>query len=444
MPDPPPAPPPPLSPPARRRAARLALAVPSLTLLAATAALLVGASPRGLVAARVYGGPSRGPGPHALRLACARYAVGVEDPVALEGLAVAIGGQTLPAACDGAGHGDLALPAGLALPERPAIEVRRGDRTLARGVADVSTQAWQRAFTARPARVPVAASPGPPFELLVDGGALAVGQRSRAWLRGRAADLSAPPRALGFGAEAGAPAPLGGGGGWAFDLRATFVQASVSLAPGPGEGGERWQAEASLPVIAGAPVVEALASEGGRLRAIVRSPSGRGDAYARVVDREGRRDGALVPLSRRSPEGWPEGEWSAPAPPPGAPAWLIVSASVDGGPALALPLPPGGEPRDGAFVPDALWVDGLAPARAAEAARLGRARWAVAALVASGALLEAWLLVWLQRARALVTGEPAGERIPLRPLRSGWLALALGVVWLAFVIIGILLGAGLG
>lgn len=435
---------PPLSPRARKRAAHLALAVPSLTLLAALGALLVGASPRALLAARVYGGPSRGPGPHSLRLACARYALGIEDPVAIEGLIVEIEGQALPASCDETGHADLALPPGLSLPERPPLVVRRGGLVLVRGTADIPTGVWQNSFSARPSRVPVATSPGPPPELLINGGVLAVGQGSRAWLRGRASPEGPPPRLLGRGADVGAPSVLEGGQGWAFDVKVTFLQASLSISSGVGPEGERWQAEASLPVIAGAPVVEALASEGGRLHAIVRSPSGREDAYARVVDREGRRYGARVPLTKRSPEGWPEGELSILAPPPDRPAWLVVSASVDGGPALGLPLPPSGEPRDGAFVPDVLWLDGLAPARAVETARLGRARWAVAALVASGALLEAWLLVWLQRARALIMNELADERLPLRPLGSGRLAIALGVVWLAFVIIGILLGAGLG
>ncbi|HEU4535077.1 MAG TPA: hypothetical protein VFS00_13210, partial [Polyangiaceae bacterium] len=191
----------------------------------------------------------------------------------------------------------------------------------------------------------------------------------------------------------------------------------------------------------------------------------------RIVDPSGRRHGARVRLTDRSAEGWPEGDFSAPAPPAGGPAWLVVSASADGGPGVSLPLPPGDEPRDGAWVSDLLWVDGLVEASADDRARGRRARWAVAALVASGALLEAWLLVALQRARGPLevvsgagfgagagagagagTGAGAGgggpdegdERVPLRPLRVGWLAVVLGVVWLGFVVVGILLGAGLG
>ncbi len=452
------APPPPDPSPApapRPRAARLALAVPSLTVLAATAALVAGASPRELVAVRVWGGPLEGPGPHSLRLACVRHSVGVEDPIALVGLTVEIEGRALPAACDAAGHADLALPvvAGGAPPGRPRLAVRQGGRLLAQGRAGAPAAAWRRAFAPRPARVPLAAASPPPFELLIPGGALAVGQTARAWLRGRAAPTEAPPRVQASGAEAGPLSPLEGGRGWAFDLRPTFVQASLALAPGLGEGGARWQAEASLPIVAGAPVVEALANEGGRLRALVRSPSGRETAYARVIDLAGRRHGALVPLAGRSPEGWPEGPLSAPAPPEGAPAWLVVSASAEGGPALALPLPPGAEPRDGAFAPDALWADGLVETLAGDAARRRRARWAVVALVASGALLEAWLLVRLQRTRALlgppVEGAEGAEEangagpVPLRPLGSARLALALFAVWLGFLVVAILLGAGL-
>ncbi|MCU0680979.1 MAG: hypothetical protein MUF34_01725 [Polyangiaceae bacterium] len=447
--------------------------MPTLTLVAATSALLVGASPRSLVAVRVFGGPSEGPGPHALRLACVRRLVGVEDPIALEGLRVELEGQSAPASCDDAGHADLTLPSGLVLPRRPRVVVRQNGLVLAQGQPSIGASAWRGAFTMRPARAPVAATPARPFELLIPGGLLAVGQRAnlRLWLRDAPSD-AAPPQAQGLGAEAGALVPLapfaasapstpfaasapsapsasfGAGRGWAFEVRPTFVQASLSFAPGPGDEA-RWQAEASLPVVAGAPVIESLASEGGRLRARLRSPSGRGDAYVRVVDLEGRRYGARVTLTSRSDDGWPEGELSAPAPPAGAPAWLVVSASVDGGPGVSLPLPPGDEPRDGAWVPDLLWADGLAEALSDEQARGRKVRWVVAALVASGALLEAWLLLNLQRARNLVVLAEGGpddgsERLPLRPLRASWLALVVGVVWLGFVVVGILLAAGLG
>jgi hypothetical protein len=428
---------------ARRLAARLALAVPSLTLLAATTALVATASPHESLAVRVYGGPSRGPGPHALRLACVRHFVGVEDVAPLDDLSIEVGGHALRASCDEAGHADLRLPADPPLPERPRVVVRRGQRTLARGEADWSPSAWQRTFTARPSRVPLAASPAAPFGLLIDGGALSVGQRARAWLLGPSLPPT-PPRALGLGAEVGPLAALDGGRGWAFDLRATYVQASLSFAPGPGDAGERWQAEARLPVIAGAPAVEAIAADDGSIKAIVRSPSGRSDAYARVIDREGRRYGARIPLTRRSPEGWPEGDLSAPSPPAEVPSWLVVSASVDGGPSLSLPLPLRAEPRDGMYTPDQLWIDGLVETLAGEAERRHRARWAVAALIASGALLEACLLLGLQRARTLVAFDPDADRLPLQPLGSGWLALALGVIWLGFVVVGILLSAGLG
>jgi hypothetical protein len=431
----------------RRLAARAALAVPSLTLLAAATALLAGASPRAVDAVRVFGGPAEGPGPHALRVACVRHVLGVEEPLALDGVELEVEGLVARASCDAAGHADLTLPAGAPLPARPHLVARRGGGVLARGRVGAGARAWRDAFVPRPARVPVAAPPARPLELSLPGGALAVGQRARAWLRGPAPEAG-PPRLLGLGAEVGAPALVGGGGAWTFDVRPTFVQATLGVGPGPRDDGA-WQAEASLPVVAGAPVVEALADDAGTLRAVVRSPAGRAEAYVRLVDLDGRRFGAKVPLGRASADGWPEGDLAVPAPPPGAAGWLVVSASVEGGPAVTLPLPPDAEPRDGAWAPDALWADGLVEALDAERARRRRGRRAVTGLVASGALLEAWLLLALQRARRSVAAPPAAlgapddRPLPLGPLGAGRLALALGVVWLGFVVLGVLLGAGL-
>ena len=84
------------------------LVVPAITLAVAVALLLAFATPRTLIAVRLWGGPTEA-GSQAVRLQCVRRAVGVEDGVPLGDLVLHVGSLDLPCSCDERGYGEVRI-----------------------------------------------------------------------------------------------------------------------------------------------------------------------------------------------------------------------------------------------------------------------------------------------------------------------------------------------
>jgi hypothetical protein len=381
------------------------LVVPAVTILAAGFAMVTLATPRVLVAVRVWGGPTAA-GTQSVRLQCVRRAIGIDDSVAVDGLEVDIAGQRSSARCgeDGQAEVTVTLPS----EGRARVRVVRAGVVLAEGDARVTRSEWLRDAVEFPTQV--AGGGTLAVRASVEGGVVVMGRPTRIRLR-VAEELRAPGalRVSCGGCEVSEPRPAEGG----LDVvvTPTFVTASLSLEQARAEGAAaRGAWEARLPVASGALSVDSLRNHSARIAGVVRAPQVRSRAYVRVQDGLGRRAAAALALS-------PDGRGGSFAPfelPLGAldePAWLVVSPepSLGSPSALSWPLPPPSAsahrgagpdqpPADGRVVPDKLWLDGLEPMYARERARVDGMLGSVGAVIAMGALLESLLLY--ERSRA--------------------------------------------
>lgn len=402
------------------------LIVPAVTFAVATVALVGLTRPRTLLAARLYGGPTSEAG--SVRLACVRRAVGVEDPVALDGLDVQLGPHVLSTRCDADGMAELPLPRGE--PGPIAIRVAHGEDVLAVGRVEVSVASWLDGAHVRSARVRGGGALDGHAE--VPGGALATEHTSevRVVLRGGtgAASLDANGADLGpvrlvDGATDESPTLS-----LVVPVTPRFTQVTLDAR----RSGATWQGR--LPVVAGQPTIESLEPRGAELHVRIVAPGRRAHAYVRLDAARGRRQArrvALVGDDRAS-----RGETTL-TDPGERPAWLVVGDSPDLPPDESTGTPlPGGAGLDGRVVRDAAWLDGMPRVRAADEHRSRTVVRLVVALVASGALLEVFLVLDAARASrdklaahlaALGDDAPAAAEQP-RP----WLPLVLGLSAVAF------------
>ncbi|MCU0657445.1 MAG: hypothetical protein MUF64_19950 [Polyangiaceae bacterium] len=415
------------------------LVVPAVTLAVAVALLLAFATPRTLIAVRLWGGPTEG-GHQAVRLQCVRRAVGVEDGVPLGDLVLRVGSTDLPCSCDERGYGEVQL--GQQGPGPLALQVRQHQRTLAEGVAQVPAGEWLAGATRIPARLQ--ASGSLPLRAELVGGALLLERQGLLRLQ-VPEELRAPGklRFEGHGVEVleQERSPLG----LQVRLRPTFFTAQLTVKDAEGAG---W--EAALPVRMSGVAAEQLQLTAGELQAHLRSSTASPFAYVQVQDQRGRRAAQAVRLT-------PDGRGGAHGPLRLAlaglepPAWLLTSTSpqpsLEG--AIAWPLHPGEAP-DGRVIPDRLWVDGMGPTLQQESGRLRRRLGAVGVVVLLGAVAEALLLFDRVRAsrdafrRHLERAGEEGDEQQLTEAHGGLrFAVAAALVLFGFAVIGALLVARL-
>lgn len=404
------------------------LVVPAITFAAATVALLGLSRPRTLLAARLYGGPTGEAG--SVRLSCVRRAVGVEDAVPLADLEVQLGPHVLSTRCDADGTTELPLPRGESGPI--AIRVTHGKDVLARGRVEVTTSSWQAGARVRPARV----RGGGPLDghAEVPGGAMPTEQPSeiRLQLRGGAG----PATLEANGADLG-PARLAPGSREDAETLSLLVPVTprftqVTLTARRASSPSAW--EGRLPVVAGQPAVESIEPRGTELHVRIVAPGRRAQAYVRFDTERGRRQARRVPLlgDDRATRGettlTDTGE---------RPAWIVVGDTPELPPEESTGTPlPGNATLDGRVVADAPWVDGMPAVRAADEHRSRTVVRLVMALVASGALLEVFLVLDAARAsrdKLVAHLATLGDDAPVAAEQPRpWLPLVLGLSAVAF------------
>jgi hypothetical protein len=415
------------------------LVVPAITLAVACLLLVALATPRTLVAVRLWGGPTA-EGPQALRLQCVRRAVGVEDGVPIEGLVVELEGARLPASCGVHGHGEIAIAPGRSggFP----VRVLRGAEALAEGEARVTEARWLSGAAPLPARVP--SSGTLPVRVNVVGGSLLLERWGEVLLE--VPEELRPPGKLKLGAsglELGPRSPHPRG--LRLRLRPTFFTAILDADDGAGIA---W--EAHLPVRMSGVAVEGLTLADGVVKGHLRSTTAAPVAYLQVQDQRGRLAAAAIPLARDD-RGGAHGPFALPVPPLRGDAWLLTSTSPQPSEDGAIPWSLTPDALDGRVVPDVLWVDGMAPAVQREAARMQRHLGAVGAVVLLGAIAEALLLYERARAARLdfqrhlaSLGEGAQEEHLVEAHGALRFALGAALVLFGFAVLGALLVAKIG
>ena len=428
------------------------LALPVVTVLVVTYALLFAGVPREVVGARVYGGPTEGATLLALRVESVQREGEHERPNWSGPLELIARTATNP-------------PQVASIPS--AVE----------GVAD-----FQLRF-AHPIRGPLGLELRGPSGLLLAGGDVALdgarwatrARRRGGWIRGRpdgALVLSIAPERGAF--VIGSPDPLvvrveragkpvtglrlavstqGARLSDAEDLRtdargrARFGFEPTELNPtlrveAVTADGERGLIDTGVPVVAGG--FHALFNATG---ARVESGTPRSQAFYSVVSDSGRVTGGVVGLTPDA-RGGSVGVVMLPAPLPN-PAWLVLSSEIDQHTAAAIgwPLDVSVEPAQTFDVPEVLLLDGLPAAFQREQDRRSRVRWLSAAFIALAFALSVVLLVVRVRAadrdisKHLSDGLSPEAVARIAPRRLLSLLVALLALALGFIALGLIVAA---
>lgn len=411
-----------------------------ITIVTAISLLLAFATPRTLLAVRLWGGPTI-EGPQSLRIQCVRRAVGVEDGVSIENLSLKINDVKIDSFCDPRGYGEVRISPNYS--GRFSLHVSQGENVFAEGEVQVTEAEWRAGAILLPAKV--ASSGTLPISAYIVGGSLLLERTGEIVLalpeelraRGQI-DLSTDGLTL----LSVSPHPMG----LSLQVRPTFFTAMLLI---KGREGGAW--EAKLPVRMSGLAADGISIEKDVLRTNLRTPTAARFAYLQLQDERGRLAATSIPLV-------PDGHGGAYAPleitlPPrhGA-SWLLTSTwpqpSEDG--TIPWPLDPAGS-MDGRIVPDRLWVDGVKPAVQRESARLQRRLWLIGWVVLLGAITEALLLyeraheakLTFQR-HLIALGEEAQEA-QLSDSRSGLrVLLAISIILFGFAILGAILMAQIG
>jgi hypothetical protein len=206
------------------------------------------------------------------------------------------------------------------------------------------------------------------------------------------------------------------------------------------EDGQSGLIDSGIPVVAGG--LHALPVAGG-LR--IESAVPRSEAFFSLVSDRQRLKGGVLALS---PNGRGGSVGTVQLAGFHAPAWLVVSSEVDQNSAAAIgwPLDSGSGPAQTFDVPDVLLLDGLPAAFAREQARRSRVRWLTAAFIALAFSLSVLQLVLRVRAADRQIAEHLGEDLeqalaariaPRRmlPVLVALLAIALGFVALGLIVL---------
>ncbi|HEY3256198.1 MAG TPA: hypothetical protein VGJ91_19705 [Polyangiaceae bacterium] len=425
------------------------LALPVLTVLVVSYALLVAGVPRRLHGARVYGGPSEGVSTLSLRVESVerdgeRESAFWNGPLTARGRAA--GGPEVVVSVKQAVHGVADFEMRFARVVHGPIEFELRDalnELLASGRFELDASRWAARARRRGGWIRGRADRALVLSVAAERGAFVVGSADPLLIRVERAGLPAALALLTVTAEgarlSGAPQPL------ATDERGrarVFFEPS-ELNPSVRveartEAGESGLIDTGMPVVAGG--FQALAS-GDRLR--IESAVPRTEAFFSLVSERNRLAGGVLALS---PDGRGGSVATVQLPAWQPPAWLVVSSEVDQNSAAAIgwPLATGPEPAQTFDVPDLLLLDGLPAAFAREQARRSRVRWLSAAFIGLAFALSVVLLVLRVQAADRQIGEHLRQGLDpelarrIAPRRMLPLLVALLAILLGFVALGLI------
>jgi hypothetical protein len=426
------------------------LALPVVTVLVVSYALLVAGVPRKLNGARVYGGPSEGASTLSLRVERVQREGERESPFwngPLTARARASGGPEVAVSVRSAvgGVADFEVP--FARPVHGAIdfELRDGSQDLlAGGRFELDVTRWAGRARRRGGWIRGRADRALVLSAAPERGAFVVGSRDGLLLRVERAGAPVVGASLTASAEG---ARLFGTEQLRSDERgrarvlfeATELNPSLRVEARTKDG-ESGLIDTGIPVVAGG-MHARVAADGLRIESAVP----RTEAYFSLVSQRQRLAGGVIAL-RPSGRGGSIGSVQLPAWQP--PAWLVVSSEVDENSAATVgwPLESEAEPAQTFDVPDALLLDGLPAAFVREQARRSRVRWLTAAFIGLAFSLSIVQLVLRVRAadrqilehlRDELEQELAHRVAPRRvlPVLVALLSIALGFVALGLIVL---------
>ena len=425
------------------------LALPVLTVLVVSYALLVAGVPRKLRGARVYGGPSDGVSALSLRVESVerdgeRESAFWNGPLIARARAPASAGPEVVVAVKQAIHGvaDFGVPF-----ERPVhgpIELELRDASsslLASGRFELDVTRWAAHARRRGGWIRGRADRELVLSVAAERGAFVVGSPDALVIRVERAGQPVPGALLTVTAEG---ARLSGveqlhtneRGRARVLFEATELNPTVRVEART-EDGQSGLIDTGVAVVAGG--LQASPSVRG-LR--IESAVPRTEAYFSVVSDRHRLSGGVIALAPNGRGGsvgtvqlptWPE------------PMWLVVSSEVDQNSAAAIgwPLDSGPEPAQTFDVPDLLLLDGLPSAFAREQARRSRVRWLTAAFIGLAFGLSVVLLVLRVRAADRHISEHFLEGLEpdlatrIAPRRMLPLLVAVLAIGLGFIALGL-------
>jgi hypothetical protein len=425
------------------------LALPAVTVLVVTYALLFAGVPRPVLGARVYGGPTEGVSRLSLRLEAVARDGEHESPYwsgALQVTASANGGEPVALSVTHATHGvaDFEIPFPQPIHGLVNLSVRdQAGSLLAAGPIALSLDRWAARARRRGGWIRGRDAGELVLSIAPQRGAFVIGaadpllifvQHAGNPVSGARLTLSAE------GAELGITEDLRTNpqGGARIFLQATALNPTVRIEARSADG-RTGLIDSGVPVVPGGFHVT-ITTAGLRIE----SATPRSEAFFSLVTDRGRVTGGALELGPDAHGG----AWAALdlAVPP-EPAWLVVSSEVDENSAAALgwPLTLGTDPGQTFDVPDALLLDGLPAAFTREQARRARVRWLTATFIALAFALSVVLLVLRVRAadrniarhlHSDLEHETAARIAPRRmlPVLGALLLLALGFVLLALIV----------
>jgi hypothetical protein len=426
------------------------LALPVLTVLVVSYALLVAGVPRKLRGARVYGGPSEGATALSLRVESVerdgeRESAFWHGPLTAH--ARASRGPEVSVSVEKAVRGVADFELDFARPVHGPIELELRDAAsalLAHGRFELDVTRWQARARRRGGWIRGRADRSLVLSVAAERGAFVVGSSDALDIRVERAGLPVVGASLTITAEG---ARLSGveqlqsnsrGRARVF-FEATELNPTVRVEARTADG-ESGLIDTGVAVVAGGlhalPVPEGLRIE---------SAVPRSEAFFSLVSDRQRLAGGVIALGPNG-RGGSIGSFQLPAWLP--PAWLVLSSEVDHKSAAAIgwPLESGPEPAQTFDVADVLLLDGLPAAFAREQARRSRVRWLTAAFIGLAFALSVVQLVLRVRAADRHISEHLSEGVeqelaariaPRRmlPLLVALLAIALGFVALGLIVL---------
>ena len=424
------------------------LALPVLTVLVVSYAMLVAGVPRKLHGARVYGGPSEGASTLSLRVESIerdgqRERAFWNGP--LSARLRAAGGPEVVVAVKQAVHGVADFEARFARPVHGPIECElrdAADLVLAEGRFELDATRWAARARRRGGWIRGRAERALVVSVAAERGAFVVGSPEGLAIRVEREGQPVASALLTVNAEG---ARLSGveqlhtneRGRARVLFEASELNPSVRVEARTDDG-QSAVIDTGIAVVAGG--FQALPTGRG-LR--VESSVPRTEAFFSVVSERHRLSGGVIALS---PNGRGGSVGTVQLPTWLEPTFFVVSSEVDQNSAAAIgwPLDAGAEPAQTFDVPDLLLLDGLPAAFAREQARRSRVRWLTAAFIGLAFALSVLQLVLRVRAadrhisehlREGLDNELAQGIAPRRmlPVLVALLAIALGFVALGLI-----------
>ncbi|MEI9935834.1 MAG: hypothetical protein WDO69_01290 [Pseudomonadota bacterium] len=424
------------------------LALPVLTVLVVSYALLVAGVPRKLHGARVYGGPTEGASTLSLRVERVEREGERERAIwngPLRVRARASGGPDVIVSVQQAVHGVADFDVPFERPVHGPIELELTDASLASlasGHFELDVSRWAARARRRGGWIRGRADRSLVVSVAAERGAFVVGSPGALSIRVEREGVPVVGASLLVSAEG---ARMSGVEQLRTDERGrarAFFEAS-ELNPtvrveARTESGESGLIDTGIPVVGGGfrvmSVPDAL---------LVESAVPHTEVFFSLVSDRQRLAGGVIALSPNGRGGWagtvPVTDWPTPA-------WLVVSSEVDQNSAATIgwPLDLGPEPAQTFDVPDVLLLDGLPGAFAREQARRSHVRWLTASFIALAFALSVVQLVLRVRAadrhisehlREGLEQDLAARIAPRRmlPLLVALLAIALGFVALGLI-----------